>query len=448
MDPLEPYLRRVRTLTLEERIFRRIGRVLVAVSGGPDSLAALVVVGRLSQEMGFEVTAGHFDHKLRPESADERAVVKAKCEALGTSCVTGEGDVGAMAADLRIGIEEAARKMRYQFLAFAGAKVGADAIVTGHTRDDQVETVLQHIIRGSGVRGLRGMQAKSAVPGAEAQTLLRPLLVLGRADTEDICRIAGLEPLRDSSNADLRHSRNRVRHEALPTLATMNPRIASALLGLSKSAAESFRLIERMAMETQPLERRSDGAIFALEAIKRLPSEGRALVLEREAAFLKLGFEVNRTRLENLQSVVAGGSGRVGFGEVEAEVSMGSVRIGPASVEVEPPQERPLHVPGVTRAGDWRIEVSTTGGPGATPIPSHTGVLVVRGPRTGDRIELAHKTVRIARFFEERRIPTWDRRRVVVIAAGSRVFALPGVEHDAGPGEAAVYVKATPVAPR
>ena len=445
MDPLEPYLRQIRVLALEERLFRRLSKLLVGVSGGPDSLAALVLLTRLGQEYGFAVVACHFDHKLRPDSEADRRWVRQQCEALGMQCVTGEGDVAAMAADMGLGIEEAARKMRYQFLAFAAGKENADAIATGHTRDDQVETVLQHIIRGAGVRGLRGMLPRSPVPGAEAQTLVRPLLTLGREDTEEVCRLAGVEPLRDPSNTDLRHSRNRIRHEVLPAIAAVNPGISRALLGIAGSAREAFSLLERASMEAQPLERTSTGAIFKAETLRRLTGEARGLVIEREAGFFKLAFEVNRTRLENLDTVLRSGTGMVHFGDVVVEVSMGKARIGPGRADTREIEARPLHVPGVTRAGAWRIEVGTSGGDGWQPLPAHEGPLIARSPRPGDRLQLPHRAVRLSRLFEQQRIPTWERDVVAVVAAGSRVLAVLGVEITTGvPGDASLFIRTTP----
>src|SRR5690606_2269704 len=143
------------------------------------------------------------------------------------------------------GIEETARRMRYQFLAFVAGKERCEAIATGHTADDQVETVLHHIVRGTGIRGLRGMLPKAPVPEAPAQQLVRPLLTLRPQETETICRIAGLTPVVDTSNDDPAFLRNRIRGQVLPALAEVNPAIDRALLGLAASAREAFEPIER-----------------------------------------------------------------------------------------------------------------------------------------------------------------------------------------------------------
>ena len=150
-------------------MFRRVQKVLVALSGGADSTACLLILKEAGRDLGFEVVACHFDHQLRESSKDEMEAVRQLCDVVDVECITGEGDVGGVATQMKRGIEEMAREMRYQFLAFVAEKVGADCIATGHTADDQAETILMRIVRGSGVRGIRGMLPVAEVPGSEAQ---------------------------------------------------------------------------------------------------------------------------------------------------------------------------------------------------------------------------------------------------------------------------------------
>jgi tRNA(Ile)-lysidine synthase len=446
LDPLHEYLARVRRFSQEERLFRRVTRVLVATSGGADSLATLLLLQRLGPEQpGFEVVACHFDHKLRAESGDEQRRVREMVEEMGVSCVTGEGDVAAMAADLRLGLEEGARRMRYQFLAFAAGKERADVVATGHTADDQAETVLHHIVRGSGVRGMRGMLPRSSVPGAAAQVLVRPVLCLARADTEEICRMANLEPVVDPSNLGLLQTRNRIRHKVLPVLEQLNPSVRGALVRLAESAREVFEDVERAARTTQPVGRSEIGAVFALDALRELQPEALALVLEREAGGQKLAFEVNRTRLRNLTLAIQGGTGKVQFGEAVAEVSAGQLRVGPElppGAVIEPVV---LNVPGSTRAGDYRVDAATEEQPGWTPLAAPRGVLRVRSARHGDRLRRADRDVRLTRALVDARLPGWDRRDLLVVADGDVVVALPGVAARlvAPPPEPELWVRAT-----
>jgi tRNA(Ile)-lysidine synthase len=396
------------------------------VSGGPDSVAALVILRELRSEFGYELLAAHFDHQLREDSRADLEWVRATCKRLEVTCLSGEGDVAAAGAEQRVGVEEMARRMRYQFLAFVAAEKRAERIATGHTADDQAETVLQRMIRGSGVRGIRGMLPLAPVPGAPAQVLVRPLLILSRTETEQVCRDAGIEPRVDPSNRDRRYTRNRVRHEVLPVLAAINPSIRDALVRLADSAQELFVDVERKAMSTQPAVRGPLGSLFTAGALKALPLEGLALVIEREAAFHGLTFAVNRTQLENARQSLAKGTGGVRFGDVVLQVSSGHARMG--TVVTAPPQfdAQVLNVPGITLAGPWRIQISTS------PLGSSAGdlcaaldgsathgVLRVRRLVPGDRTSYHGRRRKVSDILADHKVPAWER-------GSTRRFA-PGV---------------------
>lgn len=434
-----------------ERLFRRSRKVLVAVSGGADSLACLLILRELREQLNFELAAGHFNHLTRPESTADLARVREICAQLGVDCLTGEGDVAAVAREQRRSVEEVARAMRYQFLAFVAGKEGADRIATGHTADDQVETVLMRVLRGSGVRGIRGMLPAADVPGGGAQRLIRPLLELTRAETGAICAAAGIEPVVDASNADLRFARNRLRHETIPALRAVNPSLDRALIGLAASAREAFEPIERQAMLAQPRERIAVGAIFELRALRELPAEGLTLVIEREASFYKREPEVNRTRLENLRSVLSKGAGEVPFGPVVVEVSTGLARVGPLTEP--PPSWEPvvLNVPGVTRAGDVIVTVTmdATETPpgawaGALDMARLKGALRIRPLRPGDRIVTPGGRRSLQDFFVNTKTPRWTRREALALADGETVHALafgPALPGPQPPDDTALYVQ-------
>jgi tRNA(Ile)-lysidine synthase len=433
-----------------EGLFRRPAKVLVALSGGPDSVACLLILRALRERFGLEIIAAHFDHKLRPESGADLDAVRVLCHRFAVECLTGEGDVARAATERRMGVEEAARRMRYEFLAFVAGKERAAAIVTGHTRDDQVETVLQRVLRGTGVRGLRGMLPSGPVPGAPSQTLVRPLLCLSRADTEAVCAESDVEPLRDPSNADPAYARNRIRHQTLPFLRTTNPSVDEALLGVAASAREVFGRIERETFAVQPIARDPSGSVFSLAPLAALPNEGVATVVEREAAFHRRGAAMNRTRLENLRGVLSRGRGRVAFGDAEVEASCGRVRIGP-HVTAEPIEEKLLNVPGATLAGRWRVDVGTDPqplAPGALHATLATagqrGALRVRSPRPGDRISFRGLERNLADALANARVPAWERHGLLVVADSVRVRAVLGVPALADPpGGDALYVRAT-----
>ncbi len=432
-------------------MFRGARKVMAAVSGGPDSVAMLLVLLELRERFGFEIVAAHFDHQLRPGSRQDLEWVRELCAGLDVRFFSGEGDVALAAAEQGTGIEDAARRMRYGFLAFVAGKEAADTIATGHTADDQVETVLMRIIRGSGVRGIRGMLPVGEVPGGGgAQRLVRPLLELRREDALAICQAAGVTPLHDPSNDDPRYTRNQVRHETLPALRVVNTDVGEALLGLAASAREVFEGVEKQSFTVQPIERLPIGAIFEAGKLASLPGEALTLVVEREAAFFKRDPEVNRTRIENLRSVLTSGSGEVSFGDIVVEVSCGQARLGPPLLEGEPFEGRVLSVPGVTVAGPWRVTVSTEplpvvagAGYGRADSAALKGALRVRPLVPGDRILYHGMERKVSDLLVNEKVPAWERLGLITIADSERVHAIIGASKELGApeSESALYIK-------
>ncbi len=235
--------------------------LVVALSGGPDSVALTDALATLARPRGYRLLAAHLDHGLRPDSADDAAFCVSLCEGLGVPIRTGTADVRARAARERGGLEQAARRERYAFLRRVCAEEGAAAMAVAHTRDDQAETLLLRLLRGAGATGLAGMRLRR-------RDVLRPLLEASRADVLAHLRARGLAFREDPTNAQLVHRRNRVRHELLPYLAThFNPRVREALARtaglLADEAAylhgEAERLLARSLRE-------EDGAVLLRRA--------------------------------------------------------------------------------------------------------------------------------------------------------------------------------------
>ena len=210
----------------------RTKRMLVAVSGGADSVALLVGLQRVAPGLGIQLRVAHLHHGLRGAEADADArFVRALAKRLKILCVTGRADVRALARKEKISIEMAARAARYAFLADAarrwGRRGGAAAIATAHTMNDQAETVLLRLARGAGLRGLAGIPPERLEGEVR---VVRPLLGVRRAAIEVFLKEAGQAWREDSSNDDRAMLRNRVRHEVLPLLAArLNPRIVETL---------------------------------------------------------------------------------------------------------------------------------------------------------------------------------------------------------------------------
>ena len=216
---------------------------LLAVSGGADSVALMRAMRALKTRGDGRLCVAHFNHHLRgDQSAADEAFVLDLCRRFDLPCEVGhaQGQVMAEGSD---GVEAAARAARYEFLQQAAARLGARYVVTAHTADDQAETILHRILRGTGIGGLGGMQRVRAF--GPAATLIRPLLEVRR--TELVAYLDDLgQPYRvDSSNQDTRLTRNRIRHELLPQLARQfNPGVIDALLRLGRLAGEAQAVVE------------------------------------------------------------------------------------------------------------------------------------------------------------------------------------------------------------
>ena len=196
--------------------------LVLGVSGGPDSLCLLDILDRSS----FQVIVAHFNHKLRATSDHEAEIIRRIAEERGLEFTLGEEDVRGRGVRERESIEEAARKARYQFLFTCAERSGAQGVVVGHNADDQVETVLMHLLRGAGMSGLGGMCIRTIPnPWSDQIPLVRPLMGTWRTEIIDYCEDRGLDPIRDPSNEDRTFFRNRLRHELIPNLETYNPAV-------------------------------------------------------------------------------------------------------------------------------------------------------------------------------------------------------------------------------
>ena len=217
-------------------------KLLVGVSGGLDS------VFLLSQlfEIGQPVVAAVFDHGLRPEAAEECDFVENFCAERGILCIRGEGDVRSFSAETGMGIEETARELRYRFLFKTAADNGCAAVATAHHANDQAETVLMHILRGTGIDGLCGIRPIGFLTKySETIPVIRPLLNISRGEIEKYAAETGMPFREDRSNADTAYLRNRIRQELIPKLeADYNPRIVDSLCRLAGSAAADKELLD------------------------------------------------------------------------------------------------------------------------------------------------------------------------------------------------------------
>ena len=221
--------------------------LVVGVSGGADSLALADCLA----DLGYPVIVAHFDHRLRPESQADLAFVQGYALAKGLPFVSADGDVSLYAGEHGLSIEEAARQMRYAFLFRTAREQAAQALAVGHTADDQVETVLMHLLRGAGLDGLKGMSYRGFIESFDRDIpLVRPLLGVWRVETEAWCRSHDLDYRVDVTNADTAYARNRLRHEIIPLLENYNPRARAHIHRMASHLAGDQRLLVQLTEES------------------------------------------------------------------------------------------------------------------------------------------------------------------------------------------------------
>ena len=216
------------------------GRVLVAVSGGPDSTALLIAL----QEAGHDVVAAHYDHALRDGSQEVARSVAAMCEARGIPWLSERRNEPVPKGSL----QAAARRLRYAFLDRARAHAGAELVALAHTADDVVEGAVLHLLRGCGLAGLRGMPARRG-------RYMRPWLHVWRSEIEEFLRARGVDAYEDPANRDLRFARVRVRHQLLPALERDRPGILRRFHGAAMAAARLQQQAETAPTEVENLKR-------------------------------------------------------------------------------------------------------------------------------------------------------------------------------------------------
>jgi tRNA(Ile)-lysidine synthase len=382
------------------------GRTVVAISGGPDSTALLLLL----RELDIELVAAHFDHRLRPGSGADADRVGELCRALGVRLVR-----GSRASPLARGSRQAAaRAARYAFLEATRAAEKATEIATGHTADDLVEGLLLHLERGAALAGARG------IPGRR-DGIVRPLLGIWRVEIENYLRDLGIEPLRDPSNRDLSYARVRVRLNLLPALEQARPDIKGTLYGAARAAA---RLQEQLEARVGEEGVASASAVVRMEAYRRLyvraggPAPG-----------------LSRRQLLAVDRLREGGAVNLP-GALVARRLGAEVHIEPAT----PPQP------------NWRLVTRPCAGcEGGAAVHLKTGLqlsLGTRRPGLKLRPLPGGHLRKLQDLLVDAHVPRHLRDRLPIVFADGEPAWIPGVavdvRHVAAAGESAVHVEVRP----
>ena len=304
--------------------FHNGASLVVAASGGPDSTSLLRCLHHLRDEFSLNLHVAHLNHDFRGAEADhDAAFVQRLADGLGLPCSIDKQDPIAYQRERGVSsFEHAAREMRYAFLFSVAASIGAPAIALGHTADDQAETVLIHMLRGSGLHGLRGMSELAEWPWSDPQPgpfLFRPLLGVGKTDTTAYCRALVQTYREDSGNYMWRFTRNKIRLDLMPRLSRdYNPRVREALTRLSQSSAEGLDFIEsELAARWHDIADEDKGAVsVGLGALAAIHP-----ALQRHA-------------LRRAYAIVAGDSRSLGEVHLEAMLSMSHSQRGGLSLDL------------------------------------------------------------------------------------------------------------------
>lgn len=451
-----------RQTLLEDRVYDFIrshnlvppgSRIVVAVSGGPDSVALLQLLYNLRNALEVSLVVAHLDHNLRgEESASDALYVAELSQSLGLPFAVGGRDVKKYRQEHKLTLEEAAREVRYQYLADVTAESGANLVAIGHTKNDNVETILMHLIRGTGTMGLKGLAPASCRECGEHRVkIIRPLLDISRDEIEAYCRNRGLDTRADSTNLSLSPFRNRVRLELLPLMRDYNRGIDKSLLRLAGIASD----------ELDYLAQNRD------QAWKKVVSRNGEIIVLEKSRFDSLHPALQRSILRQAVSEVAGSLKDIEAGHIEdilnhldrgagkqVEIKGGIIftveharyllaRKGKSLCPY--PQitgEFEIIVPGESVHGNWKVMTSVIKG---NRIGDDAGLftcyldyekagpgLVMRSRKSGDRfVPFGMNTEKkIKDFLIDAKVPFSWRNRIPVIVSHEKIVWLAGYRID------------------
>lgn len=406
-------------------------KILVACSGGPDSLALLHIFSRLCLEYNITIFAAHVDHMFRGhESAQEAAFVVDFCRERGIVCYHTAINVPQIISESRLSGQDASRVVRYQYLRKVAQELGDAKIATGHHRDDQAETVLINLLRGAGSVGIGGIQPING-------DLIRPLLSVTRAEIMEYCKVNQLEPRFDSSNFKTKYLRNRIRINLLPELEKQyNSGIKDALCRTATIVGDEHEFIGITAKEWWPkVTTMKDEQLFIdakeMEVVHiAVQREIFRMAIEKKQGYLKgISFHHVETLVELLATGRVGSNIQLPNGLLACK-SYDGLYLGMGDVALRPQidyEGQVVVVPGTTLIPELGIMLvselldekkqNSEGNYGIFDWAALTGPLVVRTRRAGDKFQPIgfHGTKKLKDFFIDEKVPREERDYLPII---------------------------------
>ena len=393
LNKLQSFIRRYRLVYPGEQ-------VTCAVSGGADSMALLFALYLLKEKLQITLSAAHYNHGLRGEESDrDEAFVRSFCDRFEIPLYCGHGQVTPGPK----GLEAAAREARYAFFETIPGK-----IATAHTADDNAETVLMHLVRGTGLKGLGGI---TPVRGR----VIRPMLGITRQEVLAFLEEYHVSFVTDSSNETDEFLRNRIRHRVMPLLREENPRLAENLSAMALSLRQDEEALEALAGEALPPVSQLRELPAALQSRLLTAFLERSGVKEPQSAHIELAKSLVNSPNPSAKAQFPGG------------VTV-SRNYDALTVLTPPPAWEPveLPVPGSIQLHGWEITCTlenTKGGFTVQPC----GTVYLRPRREGDTIRLPGGTKSLKKLFIDKKIPAWQRGAVPVLADSAGVLAVCGI---------------------
>ncbi len=400
-------------------------RVLCAVSGGADSVYLLYKLLELSRERGIFVCAAHFDHCLRgAESKRDAAFVESLCKGLGVPFRLGSADVGSYAREHALGIEEAARVLRYAFLEEAAAALEADRIATAHNLNDNAETVLLNLTRGTGAKGLCG------IPPVRGR-IVRPILTVSRARIEADLASRGAEYVEDSTNAQDTYARNRIRHGVVPVLQDINGGFLENVLRSARLLRQDEDFLEALAQDFLA-QHFQDGELPA-EKLCGLPrpvavravrmAAGRALTERHVDAVLALAEGAGRGCADVPGMRITREQGKLRFGGEDAR-PMEPVILLPGSSVYLADANLTIRSQYIPECSEIHISLNTF----FFNCENICGTITCTSPKNGDKLRLAERkcTKKLSDLFSEKHMTRKQRLLTPVLRDEAGILAVYG----------------------
>lgn len=418
-------------------------KIVTGVSGGADSVCLLTVLRELAEQMEIQLHVVHVNHLLRKEAEEEEAYVRELCDHYGITCTVFHKDIEAYAGELKCSVEEAGRIYRYQCFEQVRVQAGAQKIAVAHHQNDRAETVLFHMLRGTGMRGLGSIPPVRGV-------IIRPLLQVSRKEIEVYLEEKRIDYYMDASNASDAYSRNVIRNQVLPLLEGLNEQAVSHITAISELAREYWDYVEQQAMklEQECVAVRESRWMLKEEAFCRYPRVVRQhlafRILSQAAGAAKDLEQDHVAQLLGLLDKPVGKQVSLPYGMIGVRTYSGlEVRAKDYRTETAKTRMAPLEVivPGRTIIeGVGSLDCKIVSGCRNQEISKKlytkmldygkiNTVLCIRNPMHGDYFIMNRQGERkkLSRFFIDNKIPQEQRESILVLAAGSRVCWIIGM---------------------